>query len=384
MAVGKQQPMKKKLNIAMFFSSNPESPDGLLHHIYYLGLELAKLGHTIYLFGPNRRSALPFKNYKKLVDLVDVPFLKEATLYLTVKSKKIKDPVSLIEATTKFDLIHIHDPYLPFISWEILKKTKLPIVSTFHTAWDENSGFNIINGFIPLFQDYFEKVKGAIFVSKIGKKRWSSLMPSTVKKIVINNGVHANIFSPQKNNNKKTILLFVARVVPRKGLMILLKTLKELVKEIKNIKLVVLGSGPHLETCKEYAKANQIENFVEFKGYITGQEKIKYFQSSDIFCAPYKNENFAITLLEAMSCGMPIVGFDSNGIKEILSGYPDQDLIVPYKNTQLLSKAIKSLILSRVKRNRISKWLLKRREKYTWEKIAEETEAFYYKVLGKS
>ncbi|MEK7521973.1 MAG: glycosyltransferase family 4 protein [Patescibacteria group bacterium] len=375
--------MKKKLKIAMFFSSNPERPDGLLHHIYYLSQELTKLGHLVYLFGPNRKSALPFKNYMKIIDLVEVPFLKEATIFITVKSKKIDEPVSLIENQEKFDLIHIHDPYLPFIAWEILKKARLPIITTFHTAWDENSGFNIINGFIPFFQDYFYKVSGSIFVSKIGKKRWSSLLPSTVKKIIINNGVHSNIFSPQKNNNKKITLLFVARIVPRKGLMILLKTLKELVKEILNIKLIVLGDGPHLEACKEYAKVNKIEDFVEFKGYVTGKNKIRFFQTSDIFCAPYRNENFAITLLEAMSCGMPIVGFDSNGVKEILSGYPDRDLIVPYKNTKLLAKAIKSLILDNVKRNRISKWLLKRKEKYTWEKISKETEEFYYKVLNK-
>ncbi|MEK7597711.1 MAG: glycosyltransferase family 4 protein [Patescibacteria group bacterium] len=375
--------MKKKLKIAMFFSSNPERPDGLLHHIYYLSQELTKLGHLVHIFGPNRRSALPFKNYKKIIDLVEVPFFKEATIFITVKSKKFNDPIKTIESKEKFDIIHIHDPYLPFIAWEILKKTKLPIVATFHTAWDENSGFNIINGFIPLFQDYFTKVSGSIFVSKIGKKIWSSLLPAKVKKIVINNGVHSNLFCPVENKNKKITLLFVARIVPRKGLMILLKTLKELIKDVPNIKLIVLGDGPHLITCKEYVKDNKLGNFVEFKGYITGKNKIKYYQKSDIFCAPYRNENFAITILEAMSCGIPIVGFDSNGIKEILSGYPDRDLIVPYKDTKLFEEAIKSLVLDDSKRKRIRKWLLKRREKYSWEKIAKETEEFYYKVLEK-
>lgn len=374
--------MKKKLKIAMFFSSNPERPDGLLHHIFYLAQELTKLGHSVYIFGPNKKSALPFKNYKKIIDLVEVPFFNEATIFITVKSKKFNDPVKIIEGQEKFDLIHIHDPYLPFIAWEILKKIKLPVVTTFHTAWDENSGFNIINSFIPLFQDYFTKVSGSIFVSKIGKKIWGTLLPAKVKKIVINNGVHSNLFYPLKNKNKKITLLFVARIVPRKGLMILLKTLKELIKELPNIKLIILGDGPHLITCKEYAKDNQLENFVDFKGYIIGKNKIKYYQNSDIFCAPYRNENFAITILEAMSCGIPIVGFDSDGVKEILSGYPDCDLIVPYKDTKLFAEAIKSLVLDDSKRKRIRKWLLKRREKYSWEKIAKETEEFYYNVLN--
>jgi len=373
--------MKKKLKIAMFFSSDPERPDGLLHHIYYLSQELTKLGHSVYLFGPNRKSALQFNNYKKIFDLVEVPFLKEATIFITVKSKEFNDPVKTIEDQENFDIIHIHDPYLPFIAWEILKKAKMPIVTTFHTAWDENSGFNIINGFIPLFQDFFSKVKGSIFVSKIGKKRWGPLFPTKVKKVIINNGVHSNLFYPRENKNKKITLLFVARIVPRKGLLILLKTLKKLIKDVPNIKLIVLGDGPHLITCKEYAKDNKLRNFVEFKGYITGKNKIKYYQASDIFCAPYRNENFAITLLEAMSCGIPIVGFDSNGVKEILSGYPDKDLIVPYKNTKLLGRAIKSLVLDDSKRKRIRRWLLTKREKFSWEKVAKETEEFYYRVL---
>jgi len=374
--------MKKQLKIAMFFSSNPERPDGLLHHIFYLTQELTKLGHSVYIFGPNRKSALPFKNYKKIIDLVQVPFFKEATIFITVKSKEFNDPVKTIEGQGKFDIIHIHDPYLPLIAWEIIKKTKVPIVTTFHTAWDENSGFNIIKSFIPLFQDYFTKVSGSIFVSKIGKKIWGTLLPAKVKKIVINNGVHSNLFYPLENKNKKITLLFVARIVPRKGLMILLKTLKELIKDLQNIKLIILGDGPHLITCKEYVKDNKLGSFVEFKGYITGKNKIKYYQNSDIFCAPYRNENFAITILEAMSCGIPIVGFDSNGVKEILSGYPDSDLIVPYKNTKLFEMAIKSLVLDDSKRKRIRKWLLTKREKYSWEKIAKKTEEFYYNVLN--
>jgi len=374
--------MLRPLKIAMFFSSNPERPDGLLHHIYYLAQELNDLGHEVHLFGPDLKSVLPFKNYIKTNSLIDVPFFKEATIYVTAKSPNLGNPMEIIEKNNRYDLIHIHDPYLPFVAWEIIKKTKLPIVTTFHTAWDHDSGFNIINGIIPLFRNYFSKVRGSIFVSQIGKKKWSSLLFPKTKKIVINNGVHFELFSPMINKNKKFTLLFVARIVPRKGLMFLLITLKNLVKEIPNIKLIVLGDGPFLKTCIKYVKNNKLESFVEFKGYVTGKDKISYYQVSNIFCAPYRNENFAISLLEAMSCGLPIVGFGSDGVKEILSGYPDKNLIVPYKNTKLLGKAIKSLFLDNSKTNKIRKWLLNKRKQFSWKKIARQTEKFYYKVLS--
>ena len=376
--------MKKKLKIAMFFSSDPARPDGLLNHIYYLCNELSKLGHKVVLFGPNKKTKLAFRNYVKIEDLIEIDIAEETTIYITIKSKSIQNPTEVIEQKEKFDIIHFHDPYIPFVSLEVLKKIKLPVVTTFHTAWDKDSRFNLLNNIIPLFKESFKKVKGAIFVSKIGRIRWGNLFPQKTIRKVISNGIDYKLYHPiNVKNSKRITILFVARIVRRKGLLYLLEVIKNLTKKFNYLKLIVLGDGPQLLACKQYVRKNHLEKYVDFKGYVTGKEKIRFYQKADIFCAPYINEAFGITILEAMACGIPIVGFNSDGISEILKNYPDPDLIVPRKNIKLLEKSISSLINDNEKRNIIKKWLLNKSKEFDWKMIAKETEELYYQVLNK-
>lgn len=374
--------MKKKLKIAMFFSSDPRRPDGLLHHLYFLSEELRKLGHKVFLFGPNKEPRLPFRNYIKFGKLIELNIGEETTFNIVFKSNNNQNPAETIEKKEKFDLIHFHDPYIPFVSLEVLKKTKLPVVATFHTAWDTESGFNFLNSIIPLFQETFNKVRAVIFVSKIGKLRWENLFPQKTIRKVIPNGIDYNLYHPINiKNNKRITILFVARIVRRKGLLYLLEVIKNLTKKFSDLKLIVLGDGPQLLACKLYVKKNHLEKYVEFKGYVTGKEKIRFYQEADIFCAPYINEAFGITILEAMACGIPIVGFNSDGISEILKNYPDLDLIVPRKNIKLLEKSINSLIVDNKKRGIIRKWLLDKSKEFDWKEIAKETEKLYYQIL---
>ena len=376
--------MSKHLKIAMLFSSDPRRPDGLLHHLYFLSEELRKLGHKVFLFGPNKQPKLPFRNYIKFGKLIELNIGEETTFNIVFKSNNNQNPAETIEKKEKFDLIHFHDPYIPFVSLEVLKKTKLPVVATFHTAWDSESGFNFFNSIIPLFQETFNKVRAVIFVSKIGKLRWGNLFPQKTIRKVIPNGIDCNLYHPINfKNSKRITILFVARIVRRKGLLYLLEAIKNLTKKFKDLKLIVLGDGPQLLACKQYAKKNHLEKYVDFKGYITGKAKIRFYQEADIFCAPYVNEAFGITILEAMACGIPIVGFNSDGISEILKNYPDHDLIVPRKNIKLLEKSIYSLINDNEKRNIIKKWLLNKSKEFDWKMIARETEDLYYKVLSR-
>lgn len=372
--------MKKKLRIAMFFSNNVAIPDGLVYHVYYLSHELRKLGHSVYLYGSHNKTLFPLKKFEKIVDTIKIPLFKETIMYWTKKSKKYDEPVKKIE-NKEFDLLHIHDPYLPFVSYEILEKTRLPIISTFHTAWDKNSFFNVINDLLPLFKDLFKNIKGSIFVSKMSKKIFSFLLPKRSSKIVIHNGIDPKLFYPKPTQAKNIRLLFVARIIPRKGLLFILRAMTVLTKEIKSIRLTVMGKGPQLAECKQFVKKHKLTKFVEFKGYVSGRKKIKIYQNSDIFCAPYRNEAFAVTLIEAMACEIPIVGFDSDGVKEALVGYPFPELITPYRNVKLLTKALEKLILDTKMRNKIKNWLSKKRKSLSWSRIALQTEDFYYKVL---
>ena len=373
--------MKKKLKIAMIFSSDPSQAGGVQEHIFYLSKELAKLGHKIDIFGPEK-NILPYINYHPIAKAVRLPIPNGNWGNITVKNDEKHEVAEIIE-NGKFDLIHIHEPYIPFINWDVYKNTTATKVATFHTAWNNDSIINVINPFLILFKESFSTYfKAAIFVSKIGKKRWQYLCEKNVIKKIIYNAVDNTAFKPAKKPKNKIInLLFVGRIVSRKGPLYLLKSVKKIIITNPNIKLTIIGDGPEKLNAEKYVKDNNLNKFVEFTGEIFGKKLVSYYQKSDIFCAPYIDEAFGITILEALACGVPIVGFKNESFLEILKGYPYPRLFVNNGNVIELSKALKELISSDKKRSEIGRWGIERVKKFNWINTAKETEKLYYQIL---
>jgi len=372
----------KKLKIAMFFSSDPSMAGGVQEHVYQLSKEIAKLGHKIDIYGPEK-NILPYANYHPIAKTIQLPMPNGNWSNITIEKENQKKFINNINHK-KYDLLHIHEPYIPFVGWEIIKKTQSKKIATFHSAWDSDSLVNFINPFIALFQDIFSiNFTGAIFVSKIVKKRWQDLCSKKVIQKVIYHGVDKSFFPINKKDSNIINLLFVGRIVNRKGLKYLLKAIKKITKDLSNIKLTVLGDGPMKKSLENYVTKNKLKKFVSFKGETIGPEKIKYYQNADIFCAPYFDEAFGITIIEAMACGLPIVAFKNSAFKEILKDYPYPELLVKPRNVNKLTRALEKIIEDKNMRQEISSWLLKESKKYNWEKTAKETEEFYLKVLDK-
>ncbi len=375
--------MKKKLKIAMFFSSDPSQAGGVQEHVFHLSRQLSKLGHKIDIYGPEK-NILPYINYHPISKSVTVPVPNGNWANFTVKKSKINLTEMLKEK--KYDLVHVHEPYIPFINWELMTESTIPKVATFHTGWDDGSVIGVFNPFISLFRNTFSSnFKGGIFVSKISKKRWRDLFAKKILNEVIHNGID-EIFLPLKNKKTGKIikLLFLGRIVSRKGLIYLIKAVNNLSKKRKDFHLTIVGEGPLKKKLESYVRLHKLQKFVAFAGEIIGQKRVKYYQQANIFCAPYRDEAFGLTVLEAMATGTPIVGFKNSAFKEILKGYPYPELLVRSKDIDKLAGALEKIIKDKNMRQKTSSWLLKESKKYSWEKIAKETEEFYYKILEKT
>lgn len=372
--------MSKPLKIAMFFSYDPSQAGGVQEHIHMLSDYLRKLGHSVDIYGPEN-DIYNFKNYFSVAKSIEVPVPNGSWANITVDLDKNSNLTEQINKK-KYDLIHIHDPHVPFVVWEIMKKTKAKKIATFHTAWENNSIINFINPFITLFQDSFSSsVSGGIFVSKIVKKRWSELCGRKVKQIVIHNGVD-KIFVPTKKLEADEIkILFLGRLVEKKGPKYLLEAFAKVLKYYPKTKLTFVGKGKLLKELVDFAKKKKIQKNVIFAGEVMGEKRIKYYQEANIFCAPYSDEAFGLTVIEAMATGTPIVGFANSAFKEILNGYPNPELLVKSRDVNQLTVALTKIIGNKEMRKKLSSWLIVQSRQYNWEKIAKETEEFYRKVL---
>jgi len=128
---------------------------------------------------------------------------------------------------------------------------------------------------------------------------------------IIPNYIDVELFKPLNISKEKGRIIFVGRL--EKG-----KNLFNLIEAIANlpVKLVLIGSGSLKEKLKKFSKEKKAN--VEFKGNIANEKLPEELNKSEIFVLPSFYEGCPKVLLEAMSCGLPCVGADVEGIKEII------------------------------------------------------------------
>jgi len=132
--------MKKKLKIAMFFSSDPSAAGGIQEHIYNLSKILNEFGHRVDIYGPEK-NIFQYTNYNAICKSIKIPVPNGSWSNITVEKKNNKELINKINKKN-YDIVNIHEPYIPFVGWEIIKKNGSKKVATFHSAWEKNSIIN--------------------------------------------------------------------------------------------------------------------------------------------------------------------------------------------------------------------------------------------------
>ncbi len=117
-----------------------------------------------------------------------------------------------------------------------------------------------------------------------------------------------NLDIPQKNNDVPQII-FVGRLIEKKGLMLLMDAVNALPKELC-YKLKIYGGGPLEGTVKDYIKSNGLADKVELCGSVEHTEISKAYMNGDIFVLPSLRETSGNVLIEAMAHKIPVVALD--------------------------------------------------------------------------
>ena len=152
---------------------------------------------------------------------------------------------------------------------------------------------------------------------------------------VIPNGVDAESFPVRKRFLEDGILriLFVGRLIPRKGV----KYLLEAITGMKNVRLTIVGDGPLLADLQKASAGMD----VHFTGTLAHDELKKIYSEHDVFVLPSLNEGMSNTVLEAMASGLPVIVTDTGGTKELIN---DNGFVVPRADTSALAESIKKLL----------------------------------------
>lgn len=128
-----------------------------------------------------------------------------------------------------------------------------------------------------------------------------------------------------------------ARLIPSKGIDYFLDAIPKVLRHIKNIHFVVIGSGPYEQELKKKAERLHVQGNITFLGYVNNV--MDYINAVDIFVLPSLSEGFGISVLEAMAAGKAVIASNVGGIPEIVN-HDDNGYLVPPGDASELALAI--------------------------------------------
>jgi phosphatidyl-myo-inositol alpha-mannosyltransferase len=353
-------------------------PGGVNAHVRFLYENLRQCGHDVRIItsshGLQRSSQGDVIRVGKGFSMPSNGSVGTITL-----SPRFPSQVAAILERERFDLLHFHEPFVPFLSLVVLRESKSVNVATFHAY----------AGFSPAMElgqrtlgTYARRLHGRIAVSAAARHFADRFFPGDYK--VIPNGVDIGRFERAvpiaRWQDGTPNILFVGRLEDRKGLPHLLKAFRLVRKSGTDARLLVVGSGPQEREARRYVMTRGLAN-VEFLGRVTDEEKAQLFRTADIYCSPATGrESFGIVLLEAMAAGAPIVCSDIHGYKGVVQR-GRQAILVPPGDAKTMAAALMQLIEDPAMRARMGASGRERAEQFSWERVTDKVTDYYGFVI---
>jgi glycosyltransferase involved in cell wall biosynthesis len=331
---------------ALFFP--PEQPGGVSSMVPYIRERFRKMGWEMELF------SLPKRIRNKGQDAVEFetfdwrPYAGHAVVDKYLQTYKDYIWWTKLRLTgQQFDLIHAHHPIAALAMKRIFPDT--PVLMTVHSSFEREL---ILNGRIAengpehrfltsIYGELERKTDLLMTVSRSFADYLGQYIQNPERVKVIPNGYDEKRFKPISHDNEVTQLVTVCRLVPAKGLDILLQACAELRQRNRSFVLHIIGDGPIRKELEEMALSLGIYNDTIFYGYMLHPEELMPF--FDVFVLPSRAEAFGSVFAEAALCLLALVGTDVGGISEQIENGVN-GLLVPPDDPKALADALETVI----------------------------------------
>lgn len=371
----------------------PEFPPncaGVGHYVYGLSKKLIELGNDVTVITRGSLKKVKIEDFYG-IKVHRVRFHPLPPIHVKIHGFFLNQFFSNTLEKNEFDIIHYHSPLVPQIN------TDLPSIVTFHGCWKtESETYDKITDFYSLYvrmfnkffvQDEMNSIKNTDKLTTVSHKVANDL--STFYDVnkgitVIGNGVDINLFKPKHRIDRGEFnILYTGRLVYGKGLIDLVKSAEHVCKEYPDASFILAGSGGLRPTLEKMIHDLKLESNFSFLGFVSQEELVKHYQTDIIYVLPSYCEGLPTTVLEAMTCGMPVVATDIPGTDEVVVD-GETGLLVPPKNPRALADGIIKLLGDENLRKKMGKAGRIRVEKeFSWDIIAKKVMETYQTVLEK-
>ncbi len=346
-----------KLKIGLILDTSLDPTDGVQQYVIHVGEWLRKQGHDVhYLVGETRRQDL--FNVHSLSRNIGVRFNgNRTTIPLPTSHRKLR---RFLRAE-QFDILHVQMPHSPFMAQPLIMAAgnRTAVVGTFHIV-PYGKLAAIGNRALGIWlRPSIKRLDVMLSVSTAAAEFARSSF--IIQSIVLPNVIDFNLYhtaTPAEHSKQGLNILFLGRLVERKGCYTLLKAVALLAKQpnLPRFHVTICGKG-HLETqLKQFVEKEGLANIVNFVGFVSESVKPSYYAGADIAVFPSNGgESFGIVLLEAMCSGQAVVLAGNNpGYKSVMESH--SELLFPPKDVAALANKISFYLTENTKREQAAKW----------------------------
>ena len=353
---------------------------GISENVHHTATELVARGHRVTII-----SAAPPYNGSELAVPNGIPTRRVgrsikihgngAAVHVAVGGHLWRDLRDVLREE-RFDLLQLHSPLFFTLPPLATLATAAPRIGTFHSYFESSL---IYSAFRRVLQKQFlDRLNGVTVVSPSVMRALSRYFELDAR--VIPNGVDTSMFNPHvpplaRFTSDKQTVLFLGRFDPRNGLPFMLRAFAEVRKRLRDVRLVVVGTGAR-ESMYKRMVPEELSDDVHFEGPAL-LNRPSYYATADVFCSPISNASFGLTLLEAMATGTPIVATDNVGYRDLLAA---EGLLVPHDVGALADAIVQTLSDDRL-RVSMREAGLRKAAQYSWPAVVTQLLAYFNEVL---
>ena len=276
--------------------------------------------------------------------------------------------------TGGYDVVHVHEPNAPYVSWYATEAARVPTVATFHT-YSTSALAGHFTAHVAGARRLYSKLSARIAVSDAA--RWTAQRWYGGRYRIIPNGVDLGAARPSPARPHDELqILFVGRAEARKGLPVLLRAFEALRNAGVSARLTVAGA-----TETEVEPLLLDSDGVEIAGRVSDEEKWRLLGEADLLCAPsLGGESFGMVLTEAFASGTPVVASAIAGYNDVVTHGHD-GLLVPVGDPVELGESLRSLALDPDRRMRMAANARESAQRFAWPQVASQVTEVYEQAL---
>jgi phosphatidyl-myo-inositol alpha-mannosyltransferase len=275
----------------------------------------------------------------------------------------------------RYDVVHIHEPLVPFVGWNAALGTDVPAVGTFH-AYATKPVPNHIATLLGA-RRVFNRLSARIAVSEAAA--WTGRRWFGGHYEIVPNGVDVSAApGGPKPASEELRVLFVGRPEERKGLPVLLAAFGALVEHVPS-RLTVIGA--EREDVLRYLADPETMRSIDVRGRVSGEALWRALHEADVLCAPsLSGESFGMVLTEAFAAGTPAIASAIAGYSDVVTDGVD-GVLVPPGDAQRLAEELQRAHHDPDRLEAMGRAARRSAERFAWPHIADRVSAVYERAI---